>query len=111
MRLHRYDHDAVCAIAKLHNEQVTKLRDDYEGCLADHRRLVRELDVMMNGDGAAKQASLVDLVEQFPAWKAERNQLVADEILSAMQDAWGDGLSWRYIKEAGQAASAHMEQR
>lgn len=33
--------------------------------LADHRRLVRELDVLLNGvDGAAKQASLVDLVAQ-----------------------------------------------
>lgn len=34
---------------------------DYEACLADHRRLVREIDVMMNGLGAAKQASLCDL--------------------------------------------------
>jgi hypothetical protein len=36
---------------------------DYEEVLADHRRLVREIDVIMNGeDGAAKQASLCDLV-------------------------------------------------
>lgn len=37
---------------------------DYEEVLADHRRLVRELDVALNGDGAAKQASLCDLVAQ-----------------------------------------------
>jgi len=37
----------------------------YAEVLADHRRLVRELDVLLNGvDGAAKQASLVDLVAQ-----------------------------------------------
>lgn len=35
---------------------------DYEEVLADHRRLVRELDVALYGDGAAKQASLCDLV-------------------------------------------------
>lgn len=44
-------------------EQATA--DDYEEVLADHRRLVRELDVLLNGEeGAAKQASLCDLVAQ-----------------------------------------------
>lgn len=34
----------------------------------DHHRLVRELDVLLNGvDGAAPQASLCDLVAQFKA--------------------------------------------
>lgn len=37
---------------------------DYEEVLADHRRLVRELDVLLNGDGAAVQASLCDIVGQ-----------------------------------------------
>ncbi|CAG9172521.1 hypothetical protein CURE108131_22980 [Cupriavidus respiraculi] len=37
---------------------------DYEAVLADHRRLVRELDVLLNGDAAAKQASLCDIVAQ-----------------------------------------------
>jgi hypothetical protein len=48
---------------------------DYEEVLADHRRLVRELDVALNGeDGAAKQASLCDIVSQV---KDERLKLVA----------------------------------
>ncbi len=39
--------------------------EDYEEVLASHRRLVRELDVLLNGeDGAAKQASLCDIVGQ-----------------------------------------------
>jgi hypothetical protein len=39
---------------------------DYEEAMADHRRLVRELDVLWNGEeGAAKQASLCDLVGQI----------------------------------------------
>lgn len=38
---------------------------DYEEVLADHRQLVRELDVLLNGEeGAAKQASLCDVVAQ-----------------------------------------------
>lgn len=41
---------------------------DYEEVLADKRRLTRELDVLLNGeDGAAKQASLCDLVSQVGA--------------------------------------------
>lgn len=44
---------------------------DYEEVLADHRRLVRELDVALNGEGAAKQASLGDLVAQVSATKRE----------------------------------------
>jgi hypothetical protein len=43
---------------------------DYEECLADHRRLVRELDVALNGEsGAAKQASLCDIVGQVTCGK------------------------------------------
>lgn len=43
---------------------------DYEEGLADHRRLVRELDVLLNGEGgAAKQASLCDIVGQLAAKK------------------------------------------
>lgn len=38
---------------------------DYEEVLADHRRLVRELDVLLNGDGAAQQSSLCDIVSQL----------------------------------------------
>lgn len=37
---------------------------DYEEVLADHRRLVRLLDVALHGEGnAAPQASLCDLIE------------------------------------------------
>ncbi|OOK60222.1 hypothetical protein BM547_05260 [Pseudomonas aeruginosa] len=55
----------------LQAEQPTA--DDYEEVLADHRRLVRELDVLLNGEeGAAKQASLCDLVGQVAAIVRER---------------------------------------
>lgn len=44
---------------------------DYEQVLADNNRLVRELDVLLNGEsGAAKQASLCDLVCQIKAGAA-----------------------------------------
>lgn len=44
---------------------------DYEQTLADHRQLVREIDVILNGeDGAAKQASLCDLMGDIKRHKA-----------------------------------------
>ncbi|HEX2683618.1 MAG TPA: hypothetical protein VHL77_06785 [Ferruginibacter sp.] len=49
---------------------------DYEEVLVDHKRLVRELDVIMNGEHAAKQASLVDLVAQARGWKHSAEVLV-----------------------------------
>lgn len=49
---------------------------DYEAVLADHRRLVRELDVALSGEaGAAKQASLCDLIAQ-----AQQLRDVAEQI-------------------------------
>ncbi|WP_071556473.1 hypothetical protein [Pseudomonas aeruginosa] len=54
---------ALAQPSPLQAEQPTA--DDYEEVLADHRRLVRELDVLLNGEeGVAKQASLCDLVAQ-----------------------------------------------
>lgn len=44
---------------------IAAQRDQLLAVIADHDRLVRELDVFLNGkDGAAKQASLCDLVAQ-----------------------------------------------
>lgn len=58
--------------------------DDYEEVLADHRWLVRALDVAMNGeDGAAPQASLCDLVLQAAAMRRELRALRAEAPSSA----------------------------
>jgi len=47
-------------------EPETLSTADYEAVLAGHRALVRELDVLLNGEeGAAKQASLCDIVSQL----------------------------------------------
>jgi hypothetical protein len=61
-------------------ETVESILTDYEEVLADHRRLVRELDVLMHGEeGAAKQASLCDLVAMLPSWKeAHRKQVLLE---------------------------------
>lgn len=49
---------------------------DYEEVLADHRRLVRQIDVILNGEeGAAKQASLCDLVGQISSLQSKIKQL------------------------------------
>ncbi|MER1013934.1 hypothetical protein AAA583_23105 [Pseudomonas aeruginosa] len=78
-------------------EQATA--DDYEEVLADHRRLVRELDVLLNGEeGAAKQASLCDLVGQVSAIVRERrvpllspSQAEAERLREAYEWGYGDG--------------------
>lgn len=44
--------------------EIWQLAEAHEAAAADKRRLVRELDVLLNGDGAAKQASLCDIVAQ-----------------------------------------------
>lgn len=53
---------------------------DVQSILADHDRLVRELDVLLNGeDGAARQASLCDVVAQV-----RRDGLVAKAAMSGV---------------------------
>ncbi|MFQ1711925.1 hypothetical protein ACK39D_05375 [Aeromonas veronii] len=48
--------------------EMTIQHDDLLEMQNDHHRLVRELDVLLNGvDGAAPQASLCDLVAQLKA--------------------------------------------
>ncbi len=44
--------------------QIWQMAEGYEEAAADKRRLVRELDVLLNGENAAKQASLCDIVAQ-----------------------------------------------
>lgn len=78
---------------------------DYEEVLSDHRRLVRELDVLLNGEhGAAKQASLCDIVGQlkrqkyvpssneraeFDRWLQSGIYKAADRrVIPGMWDAW-----------------------
>lgn len=62
------------------NEELSA--SDYEDCLADVRRLTRELDVALNGDGAAPQASLCDIVCQVKSgkWKLIKTEDVETEI-------------------------------
>lgn len=74
---------------KQRKEQILEsVQQDYEEVMEDHRRLVRELDVLINGEeGAAKQASLCDIVAQ-----------VRREGLKVPQPADADESMWcRYI--------------
>lgn len=51
--------------------ELIRQRDDLASGLEDYKRLVRELDVLINGeDGAARQASLCDLVAQLKVQRA-----------------------------------------
>lgn len=52
-------------VAYTHRRQLLAVVDAFEEAKADQQRLVRQLDVAINGvDGAAPQASLCDIVAQ-----------------------------------------------
>ena len=65
---------------KLLSDELTV--DDYKECLDDVNRLTKELDIALNGDGAAEQASLCDIVCQVKSskWKlVQTKPLLSDE--------------------------------
>lgn len=71
---------------------------DYERALADHRRLVRELDVLLNGEeGAADQASLCDIVAQVQreGVKAAPAQAATDDVRDAIASYVADNWAMR----------------
>lgn len=61
------------AVATAHQYPNGLALSDYEACLASHRKVVRDLDMIINGDAAAQQASLIDLLPQVS--KLVENQL------------------------------------
>lgn len=54
-----------CPSAWQDRRDLLVAHDAAEEVLEDHDRLVRELDVIINGDGAAPQAKLCDIVAQI----------------------------------------------
>ena len=55
----------ICDGAANELEMLRRRVRDYAEMHNGHKEMVRRLDVALNGDGAAKQASIVDLVAQF----------------------------------------------
>ena len=46
-------------------EGIRECLADLEEVMQDHQRLVKELDIIINGENAAEQASLCDIVAQL----------------------------------------------
>ena len=63
--------------------------EDYKVALDDVKRLTRELDVALNGDGAAQQASLCDIVCQVKSskWKLVQTKPLSDEEIAELENA------------------------
>lgn len=69
--------------AQLMSIQVIQSREqvihDYKEVNEDKKRLVRELDMIINGkEGAAKQASLCDIVGQVAGLKRKQDEVIPD---------------------------------
>lgn len=82
--------NSVCMTTREYNELVGLLREAkqqlgaYEEVLADHRRLVCVMDVMMNGEeGAAKQSSLYDIVSQLPSKLANSEGVLKNKLANS----------------------------
>ncbi|KVT92659.1 hypothetical protein WK60_13795 [Burkholderia ubonensis] len=70
--LRKPDYAGLIEVRDLFDAPQPPAQADYEEVLADHRRLVRELDVLLNGEeGAALQASLCDIVAQVRREKSK----------------------------------------
>lgn len=79
---HDLGYDQLVAACESRDAEIKRLNElvaDHEEVHRDHRRLVRELDVLLNGEaGAAKQASLCDIVGQIAHEKRLRDDVGAD---------------------------------
>lgn len=79
--------DAITHVMSDWEQQV----QDHEHCAADVRRLTRELDVAISGeDGAAKQASLCDLIHPAEALRrdAERYRWLRQHPVGVLNVDW-----------------------
>lgn len=63
--------------AYTHRRELLAAHDAVEEVLADHDRLVRELDVLINGPGAAQAPKLVDIVAQLHRMNREMSAMTA----------------------------------
>ncbi len=69
---------------------------DYEYLIEGHKRLVRELDVALNGDGAAKQASLCDIVGQVQDWHRAGHINLVRAAMMANEGLHADWYGWTF---------------
>ncbi len=75
---------------------------DYQEFVKDQKRLVRELDVLLNGEeGAAEQASLCDIVSQVQDMKEQSAKTYSAEDIKKMSQDQRDELVKEIIKPMG----------
>lgn len=79
---------------------------DYERVIENHHRLVRELDLLLNGaEGAAKQASLVDIIGQVRARREVAVELANKlEQLGVTRDDWSKSVFHYFSHTGGQVS-------
>ena len=82
-----YEADAAlisAALTAAYEQGSKRTATDYEGVLADHQRLVKELDAIMGG--SATQPSLCDVVAYAPAWRKKAYEQGRTETIQYLQD-------------------------
>jgi hypothetical protein len=74
--------------AREQQREIDRLKRDVselKKVLADKRRLAREIDVAINGDDAAAQASLCDILSQLKGGHVKRVSLAAEWMVSGLR--------------------------
>lgn len=77
----------VAELYQLHNPEAITVAD-YEEVLNDHKRLVKELDQIINGPNTAVQASLCDIVSQIRDEWPKYRQVDAESAQIGMPGMW-----------------------
>lgn len=70
--------------------QIWQMSEGYEQVEIDNRRLVRELDVLINGENAAQQASLCDIVAQVRSEGLKAVPAADEKYLRRIDEALAD---------------------
>ena len=103
-----------CAEAAAEIDSQRARLADYEEWAADVKRLTRKLDVEMHGDGAAKQASLCDLIGSAKALRArlEEAEKNCRGLRVAMSEHTWEGIDAAYDRaDAAEAEVAFLTAR
>lgn len=111
--MHGFRSEVYCVISRIRAESAEQARKearkDYQDVIDDYRRLTKDLDIALNGDCAAKQASLCDIVAQVRSLgtiteiimrSAEQARKEAADMVEKAWREHGEDITLRMLRES-----------
>lgn len=104
---------------RIRAESAEQARKDYQDVIDDYRRLTKELDIALNGDCTAKQASLCDIVAQVRSLgtiteiimrSADQARKEAADMVEKAWREYGEDITLHTLRSAiiGDSATDHI---